>query len=255
MEFNELDKVNLDNLTSLWKVMGVRSDSALSSSNHLNKSLSWPHRCWFDREINNPEISSIDNFVSDLENDCIIPIWDIEAEQSNRFEQLLIDEGFKISFKQSAMYLDIKEYKVIDLPYIDLKIVKSVRDIDDWTKVAIQSFEYEIDVSVIRKIANDPDVRLLIVKVDDQSVATAMIYKTGEVIGIHQVGVSRAFRGKGIAQKLMRLVIAQCIESPCKYITLQASTSGQSLYEKLGFRHQFIIRNYKRELANNKSLK
>ena len=242
----ELNKVNIDNLTSLWKIMGAQPETSLSTFKQLNKSLSWPHRCWFDWKINTPEISSIDDIISHLENNSIIPIWNVEAGHNNRFEQLLIDEGFEVSFEQSAMFLDTEEYMTIDLPDVDIKVVKSIHDIDAWTQVAIQSFDYEIDISVIQHIASAPGLQLFIVTVDSQPAATAMIYKTGEVIGIHQVGVSPVYRGKGIAHKLMRHAIAQCIESSCKYITLQASTAGQGLYEKLGFKHQFMIRNYKR---------
>ena len=251
----ELNELNIDNLTSLWKIMGSQSVTSLSSSKQLNKSFSWPHRCWFDWKTNTLEISSIDNIISHLGNDNIVPIWNTEAENSNCFEKLLIDAGFEASFEQSAMFLDIKEYVSIDLPNLDLKIVKSIRDIGDWTKVAIQAFEYEIDISVIKKIYNELGVQLLIVTVDTQPAATAMIYKTGEVTGIHQVGVSPAYRGKGIAHKLMQHIIAQSIESSCKYITLQASTSGQGLYEKLGFKHQFIIQNYKRTIHDQSRTK
>jgi len=248
MELNELIEANIDNLTSLWKKMGVQSGTSLSTIKQLNKSLSWPNRCWFDWEINAFEISSIDNIISYLENDSIIPIWDVGDGSINRLEQLLIEGGFKVSFEQSAMFLDTREYMVFDLPDVDVTTIKSIHDIDTWTKVAIQSFGYDIDISVIQKIASVPDVRLFLVTVDSQPAATAMIYKTGEVIGIHQMGVSEAYRGKGIAHKLMRHIIAQCIESSCKYITLQASAAGQGLYEKLGFKHQLIIRNYQRPL-------
>jgi len=248
MELNELNKANIDNLTSLWKKMGVQSGASLSTIKQLNKSLSWPHRCWFDWEINTQGISSIDNIISHLEDDSIIPIWDVKTGNTNRLEQLLIDEKFEVSFEQSAMFLDAKEYEVLDLSDVDVIIVDSISGIDAWTKVAIQSFEYKIDISVIQKIASDPDAHLFIVTVNTQPAATAMIYKTGEVIGIHQVGVSEAYRGKGIAYKLMLYVIARCVESSCKYITLQSSAVGQGLYEKLGFKHQFIIRNYQRTI-------
>ncbi|MCW9047510.1 MAG: hypothetical protein OQK46_05470, partial [Gammaproteobacteria bacterium] len=67
MELNELNKANIDNLTSLWKKMGVQPGSSLSTVKNFNKSLSWPHRCWFDWEINTQEISSIDNIIPHLE--------------------------------------------------------------------------------------------------------------------------------------------------------------------------------------------
>lgn len=72
------------------------------------------------------------------------------------------------------------------------------------------------------------------------------MYKTGDVIGVHLIGVPAEYRGKGIARAIMNYVIQLSIEIGSQYLTLQASSAGEPLYRSLGFKEQFLIKNYRR---------
>ncbi|GAA3526476.1 hypothetical protein GCM10022394_01980 [Zobellella aerophila] len=76
--------------------------------------------------------------------------------------------------------------------------------------------------------------------------ATALLNKTGEVIGVHQVGVPPEHRGKGIANGLMQRLIAACQDWGDRHITLQASGAGEDLYRRQGFEPRFRIKSYRR---------
>jgi ribosomal protein S18 acetylase RimI-like enzyme len=71
-------------------------------------------------------------------------------------------------------------------------------------------------------------------------------------MGVHLVGVIADFRGRGIARALMQYIINLSIALDGKYLMLQASAAGESLYRELGFMKQFTIKNYQRALKNNK---
>jgi GNAT superfamily N-acetyltransferase len=95
-------------------------------------------------------------------------------------------------------------------------------------------------------VADDSDVQILLVYHEGQPAATAMLHKTVEIIGVHLIGVPKRFGGKGIAYLLMQHVIESCHAWGGKYITLQSSAAAESIYRRLGFNEQFIIRSYRR---------
>lgn len=248
MNLDELNEANINNLTHLWKKMGTQSRPAKSIKN-LHVSVSWPNRCWLDWEAKTDEIPAIDLIFSRLDQNIIVPVWVGLAGWAGIHKKILIDGGFELSFEQTAMYFNLENYDVIGCLNPDIATISSERDIETWTNVAAQSFEYEIDVSVIRQIADDPDAQLLLTYVDGQPAATAMLFRTGDIIGVHQVGVSGEYRGKGVARTLMQYVIERCNELTANYITLQASAAGEYLYRNLGFKRQFMIQNYQRVIV------
>lgn len=100
----------------------------------------------------------------------------------------------------------------------------------------------EVDV-----VADDPDVKILLLKKQGQAAVTALVYRTGSVVGVHLVGVKVEYRGQGIARELMHYVIQLSLDLGAHYITLQASAAGEPLYRQLGFVEQFLINNYQRK--------
>jgi len=245
MNLKELNEANIINLSALWKKMGIQkcTDNSIST---LHSSVSWPYRCWFDWETNAFEISFLDKTFNELDNNYIVPVWGGLAESVSILEKTLIDYAFEISFEQTAMYLNLENYDILGQHNLEVSTITSEQDVEIWTNIAAESFGYVIDVSVIHKIANTPDVELLLAYIDDQPAATAMLFRTGDIIGVHQVGVLQKYREKGVARVFMQYIIERCIEQTAKYITLQASVEGESLYRKLGFEQQFMIQNYQR---------
>jgi GNAT superfamily N-acetyltransferase len=245
MDTNSLNKANIDNLTRLWRKMGTKPAPSLVIQ-ELNASESWPHRYWFDWGTDTNQISELDEALDQLPSQAMFPVWDESAGVELRLKQLVCKNGFSVSLEQTAMYLSLEERKSVALPSIEIKQIHSKQDIESWTEIASESFGYEIDVSSIIKVADDSDVQILQVYHEGQPAATAMLHKTGEIIGVHLVGVPKRFGGKGIAYLLMQYVIESCHAWGGKYVTLQSSAAAESIYKRLGFIEQFIIRSYRR---------
>lgn len=245
MNLKALNKANIDNLTGLWKKMGTQP-SARPSMKLLNASLSWPNRYWFDWDTDTYQISAMQDFPIELPRNSIIPIWGGVAESTDYFEQILIENGFAVVFEQTAMYLNLESYVAIENQTSHIARIHSQQDIETWAHVSGAAFGYEIDVSVIHNIADDPNIQLFMAYNEGQAAATAMLYKTADIIGVHQVGVAEEYQRKGIAYSLMQYVIEACNTWQGKFVTLQASEAGEVLYKRLGFKPQFIIRNYQR---------
>lgn len=255
----ELQKANINNLTSLWKVMGLKpqTDSIMTD---LNISLTWPNRCWVDVDSG----TSLLQFSKVLPH-CstnLLPIWDLNLNETcdadsvinedikNR-EILLLENNFICLFQQTAMILALSSaHQKTDETFSggrhNIQAIHSHEDIEIWTDIASQSFGYQVDITTIRHIANNENITLLMHQYDGQAAGVAMLYKTDEIIGVHQVGVLNEYRGKGIARILMQHVINLSKEQQARYITLQASVIGEPLYRRLGFSEQFKIRSYMR---------
>jgi GNAT superfamily N-acetyltransferase len=241
----DINKANIDNLTGLWKTMGVRSNVS-HAVRELNASTSWPNRYWFDWGTDTGQIATISEMLAGFPQRSITPVWDGPDQCVSLLEQTMIEHRFTVLFEQTAMYLDLVPHSASQWPAGNVARIHTPRDIETWTNIASESFGYDIDISVIHSVADDPDIQLLLAYCEGRAVATAMLYKTADVVGVHQVGVAEKYQGRGIAHSLMRQVIGTCIAWQGKYITLQASVAGEALYKRLGFRPQFSIRNYQR---------
>lgn len=244
MDKISLNEANIENLTSLWKLMGARSLHDFWMSDH------WPNRCWFnpcsDSELN----KRISQSISQINDRYLVPIFLHANDQSIKIEKLLVSNNFKLAVEQVAMVMDIKDYAG-EVSTLDLFRVSSNEEVSIWTDIVSQSFEYHIDLPVIEKIAANPDIHILLARIKGRPVAAALLYVTGDIVGVHQLGVLIEHRGKGIAHKLMQNIINKCQELSAHCITLQASIAAESLYTKFGFKRQFSIPSYQRKNIQN----
>lgn len=241
----ELDQLNIDNLTSLWKKMGVETHSTLAKSG-VNISRTWPYRYWLNWNATAEQECALNASLHSLPAEAVIPVWARGEKGATALENLLLANGYRILFSQLAMVLDLQSVAATDLPEVDVVPVTATADIEMWTATASAAFGYQIDVAALHVLADDPDVKMLLLKKQGQAAATALVYHTGSVVGVHLVGVKDEYRGQGIARALMQYVIQFGIDVGGKYLTLQASAAGEPLYRQLGFVEQFLMKNYHR---------
>lgn len=250
----DLLKANLDNLTGLWKQYGSVAISPNTGS-RMRMNTDWPHRCWLDDAgfVEEPA----DVMLKELPGEAIVPTW---AKQSvvqpqgdylleeRDLEGALLKEGWMFSFDQVAMSLTLSaEHLAHHDVEQGLTITRLLaEEVDEWVSVCSDAFGYVVDPKVISSILKDETIQLLLVRQGNTAVATAILYKTGEVVGVHQVGVRQACQGQGVARRLMLALIDRCARWQGKCIVLQASRMGAPLYLGLGFEPLFVINNYQR---------
>jgi GNAT superfamily N-acetyltransferase len=241
----ELDRLNIDNLTSLWKKMGLQTATDLAN-NGIKISRGWPHRYWLEwNATHEPQRALHDNLLS-LPITAVIPVWLCDDNCISEWENTLLVNGYEMYFSQRAMMLDLQSVAKSATTELAIHSIVLGDAVDVWIETAAAAFGYPIDTSSIYRLVGEPNIRLLLVKKDNQPAATALVYKTDEVVGVHLVGVSDNYRGQGIARALMQYVIQLSIDLGGKYLTLQASAAGEPLYQQLGFVEQFLLRNYRR---------
>lgn len=257
-----VDQANISNLKRLWKKYGSHK-VRLGDSLTINTNTHWPYRCWFD----NPAALTDYSLLQNVPESSIYPIWaslncdaEFKAAQGTAalnelllIEQQLIDQHWFCLFEQTAMYLTLSEEITALLASqfksrdgFTMTTVLTTHDITLWIDIVADSFGYGIDREVIEKLIKDQDMQILMAYYNHQAIATALLFKTGDVIGVHQVGVKKSFQGKGFARLLMQEIIARSLLWQGKHIVLQASAAGKPLYDSLGFKTQFIIKNYRK---------
>ncbi|MCK7596527.1 GNAT family N-acetyltransferase [Microbulbifer sp. CAU 1566] len=238
---NQLDQANIDNLTTLWRVMGAQR-AYREQSTQLYACHRWPYRHWFEAD-SVPPTETLANIFNSLPPSATVPIWDATAELGTP----LHNAGFKIGSEQRAMHLELAQWQPAPTDSaLNLTQVRSAAELEHWVRICSDAFGYEIDTGVMANAATNPETSLWLAEQKGVAVATALLFRTGDVIGIHQVGVPEAYRGRGIARALMQQLLNHCRQTGARYATLQASTMGEGLYRQLGFKSRFLITNYRR---------
>lgn len=235
MNDTQLDKANIDNLTALWRAMGSEPGGMAG----LQASRGWPHRFWFDWG-HQPLYERHE--LARLPPRAMVPVW----TAGSALERALISQGFGLALEQRAMHLSVGGGG--SRPEGDLRLsrVLTPAQADRWAALCGRAFGYEVAAATVRRLLGDSGARLLLASREAVPVATALLYHTGEVAGIHQVGVVPEHRGQGIARELMLQLMALAREQGARYLTLQASAAGEGLYRRLGFVPRFPISSYRR---------
>ncbi|MGR9117248.1 MAG: GNAT family N-acetyltransferase [Gammaproteobacteria bacterium] len=260
-----IDEENLNNLTGLWKKYGfdVLKDE-IGPAMFINPR--WPRRCWYDC---NPLTDDLTNNSSQPINygavltgippSAVIPVWPLVScrktdllplqAEHDFLEKELIAHKWSCHFEQTAMFLELQD-KMAIVPSVNtefrMRIVRSYEELTLWVDICEDAFGYDIEPLVLEPLIGDKDIQIILGDIKGQPVAAALLYKTGNTIGIHQVGVRKEFQGKGIASFLMNDILVLCVQWGGKNAVLQASQAGFPLYHRLGFNRQFVIKNYQR---------
>jgi GNAT superfamily N-acetyltransferase len=239
-----LDKANIDNLTAVWCAMGAQPLPEAGMAG-LQASPGWPNRHWFDWGQAVEEGAQLRETLSRLPGRAVVPVW-AAGDEPGPLEQTLRALGFAVSLEQRAMHLRLADWQSIPSGVLQLRRVQYEPDVLAWAELCGSAFGYPMDAQIITRLSRDDSASLWLAERDGEAVATAMLFQTGEVVGMHQVGVPHSFRGQGIARELMQALLDLCGELGASYVTLQASSMGEGLYRQLGFTRRFMVRSYRR---------
>ena len=246
-----IDSANLNNLIQLWQTYGARSlyeDDQLQ----LRKNISWPNRLWADmaRPISGISLEKTAKNATDA---TLFPLWPAMTEDGSAAPQVTVDtlvrqsRDWQPAVQHTAMALQLDKQlsdnnqAVARYPIV-FKCLSSGTDIAAWVDTGSSAFGYTIDPNVIAPLLAREDTQILIAYNEySQPVATGLLFKTSNIVGIHQIGVPADHQGKGYATQMMRFLIQYAQKWQADYAVLQASEAGRPVYQKLGFVDQFLI--------------
>ncbi|TRX59999.1 GNAT family N-acetyltransferase [Fulvivirga sp. M361] len=238
----DIIKENIKDLTSLWQKVSEQANAYTTGEDFDFGEISysaWPNKLWFHHDVNKRTLDSAKSLLLSHSTRLTIPYWDIY--QSTAYE-LLEANGFEKLSEQVGMYLKLtRTYEKAD--ELELKKVTDDKDALLWSQLFEKAFNYHISHKLLFPV--HPDIDYLIAWQKNEPVGTALVHvNENGVAGIHAMGVIPEMRRKGFAEQMMTNILYEITEQGFNYATLQASTLGQGLYLKLGFKEQFIMKNY-----------
>ncbi|KKL03799.1 hypothetical protein LCGC14_2622520, partial [marine sediment metagenome] len=240
-----------NNLTQLWQRYGAQSlyeDDQL----HLRKNISWPNRVWADMARPVSE-RSLQQTAKNAPDAALFALWPAMTEDGPAAPQVTVDalvrqsRDWQPAVQHTAMALQLDKQLPVNTQTvarypIHIKYLSDDTDIAAWVATGSKAFGYTIDANAIVPLLACEDIQILLAyNEDSQPVATGLLFKTGDVVGIHQIGVPADHQGKGYATQMMRFLIQSAEKWQADYVVLQATEAGRPAYQKLGFVDQFLI--------------
>jgi ribosomal protein S18 acetylase RimI-like enzyme len=90
----------------------------------------------------------------------------------------------------------------------------------------------------------EPHVMIVVVRGGGHPLAAALSFLSHGAAGVHYVGVREGLRGRGLGELVTRLVTNQAFERGAAFVGLQASSMGESLYRRMGYREIYRYVSY-----------
>lgn len=233
-------KRNLDNLTSLWKQVGVLAGSYEELEHYCISQVpnsQWPNRIWIKDAVNNNLLREIRQYAKQF-GPLTLSYW---SDFENRNLSLFQQNQFEIKSEQIGMHLDI--VSKFDHPErLELVRISTFEQADIWEKLYPQSFGYIISGKTVMR--TNGKVEYYLIYLGLQVIGTAILYETDNTIGIHAMGIIPAYRKQGYAQEVVLRLLNSALDRAKTHVTLQASALGNSIYKKIGFMEDFLMTNY-----------
>ncbi|WP_316836993.1 GNAT family N-acetyltransferase [Pedobacter nutrimenti] len=234
-------QANLTNLTSIWKQAAELFDSYYMSDDfnycYIENS-DWPNKLWFNGDITESIINEVKEKLFSTPSPLTVSCWNIYDSTSYN---LLKEAGFKEKSVQIGMSLKLKDWPKKQLRLNFNKVVNADQA-ELWTEVYTKAFGYRISEEIVKKSWGN--IEFYLTTYEEEPVGTAIVYQTGNIVGIHGIGIIPDQRRQGFAEEIMEFVLNRATILGASHVTLQASVMGKGLYSKLGFKEDFVLKNY-----------
>jgi|1_EtaG_2_1085319.scaffolds.fasta_scaffold89232_2 N-acetylglutamate synthase-like GNAT family acetyltransferase len=231
---------NIENLISLWRVVGQIGGDHLITDRYEMSAVTlseWPNRIWFDGCIDRELLEHLSNNYK-LKN-FTFPLM---GESLVHNEEIFRQAEFDLKSLQYGMFKQLGGFNLAD---DRVKVVKVAEPHQAyiWSTLFAAAFGYMIHPQTVALTMNVVDY--FIGTYEDQPVGTAVLFfSNSDIAGIHSMGIIPEMRMRGFARNLLLQVLKIAEHEGAKWATLQASDSGKALYKQVGFKEEFIIKNY-----------
>lgn len=232
-------EANTRNLISLWRHFGSTT-AQVTEDMLLHRSLAWPRRAWFDPRAQPEAVDLWRQAAELLPQGSVHVVWDMDQPDAHSWRTRMAAAQLQQQTVLTGMHLSATDLVPDVDETLQLQTIAGTAGAHNWSQFCGRCFGYSIDAQVIAGALSSPNIWLVMGLLDGTPVATALLHRTENVVGIHQVAVDTRYRGRGIARAMMRSLLANATErwQPVLFV-LQASEQGRGLYHQLGFKQQF----------------
>lgn len=221
---------NITNMVALWRCYGAEQRG------NLWYSLGWPYRVWHDSLDTRQTVKSLRWSQLNSKHQLVTVASNITARQGQGCD-------LQAHVSLTLMHLVMPKGPKQLTEETDLELLKQDDHvgITAFVDMCSEGFGYAIEVKVLQRAAKMAGVKLGFLRVHGKRVATVLLYKQGTTLGVFQVTVPGAYRGKGYATEVMHHSMRWAQVEGVKLMTLQASEMGLNLYRRLGFQEEGSI--------------
>lgn len=233
---------NITNLTSLWKSVTqpfntYNEDAQIGYCFVPNSQ--WPNKIWLKSEHNVDTLNEIKLLLKSELDNLTFSYFDLNSSEKNIIFEYL---GFEETSLQYGMCLKLTE-KVKVSKQLKFQLVTDADYSKKWSQSFQKAFGYHVSEETIDKTYHH--INYYLIYDQEQIVGTVISHQSQSTIGIHSLGIIPNMRGNGYATQIMHHLLNKGLAKGCNLATLQASKMAKSMYEKMGFTTEFIMRNYK----------
>lgn len=211
------------------------------------KNADWPS-CFFHAKFNDEDIDiEIERVKSLIESHKAPEDWTIgPLTIPTNLGKFLLKHNFKEIFHQAGMALDLSKLKNLtnSKSLIDVKKVENKEELDFWANIVSTVFHIKVDQDLLEHLRVQNEVVFYIGLYNGTCVSALLLYLIPGVAGLHAVSTLPDYRNKNFALTMSNRALLDARTRGYKYGVLQASSMGQFVYKKLGFKKYCDIITY-----------
>jgi GNAT superfamily N-acetyltransferase len=257
---NNLTEIDPDSITSyieknlddFYTRSSDHPNFTASGNNNINwvlaKKADWPD-CIFRADLDNfnleYEVKNIKNLIKKKE----APNgWTIgPLTKPGNLGTLLEKFGFSNVYHQAGMAVDLENlYKKKSTKPNSFTIQKviSAELLHQWSNLVSEVFDLKVDLEYLNFMLLQKEVAFYVGFFQEKPVSTLLLYLSSGVAGVHAVSTFKEFRGQGFGHAISRFALVEAYKMGYYIGVLQASSLGERVYKKLGFKKYCDIFSY-----------
>jgi len=154
--------------------------------------------------------------------------------------------GFSNVYQQAGMAVELENLKNIIINENDLIVEKvdNEEELTYWSETVSKGFNLRIDFDFLKFLYLQKDIHFYLGKFKANPVSTLMLYLSSGVAGLHAVSTLPEYRSKGFGISISRTALIDAFHKDYYIGVLQASSTGERVYRKLGFQKYCDIISY-----------
>ncbi len=150
----------------------------------------------------------------------------------------LLDHEFSDAFHQAGMALDLSKLKITPSinTALEVRIVENEEELSNWANLVSTVFHIKVDNELLGYLHSQSEVKFYIGTFNEKCVSALLLYLIPEIAGLHAVSTLPDYRNNNFALTMSDRALLDARILGYKYGVLQASSMGQYVYKKLGFK-------------------
>jgi hypothetical protein len=213
----------------------------------LAKNVNWPD-CIFRADFENLNIEKEVNYVRKLIQKGKAPNgWTVgPLTKPKNLGKILEKFGFSNVYQQAGMAVELKNLvkKEIYTNELMIKKVDNEESLKQWYEVVSRVFGIKVDFDLLQFLYLLEELHFYLGEFEGKAVSTLMLYFSSGVAGLHAVSTLPTYRGKGFGLSISRTALIDALNMGYYVGVLQASSMGERVYRKLGFKKYCDIISY-----------